>query len=71
LIKSIAFINEKFSCLFGSVPTLNSDKYYIISQSNWLCDSSDLVSDFSFKPKYDLKKGVEESINWYKNQGLL
>ena len=71
LVKTLAFFNEKFSCLWGKIPTLNSDKYYIISQNNWLCDSSDLVNDFQFKPGYDLEKGVKESLDWYiKNDWL-
>ena len=65
LVKVLAFFNEKFSCLLGKTPTLNSDKYYIISQNNWLCDSKNLVDDFGFKPKYDLSKGVKESLDWY------
>ncbi len=72
LVKTIAFVGEKLSCLFsGNVPTLNTEKYKDISQKNWLCDSSDLVSDFNFNPKYDLKKGIKETIEWNKKQGLL
>ncbi|MCF6171107.1 MAG: NAD(P)-dependent oxidoreductase [Bacteroidales bacterium] len=72
LIKQIAFVNEKLSCaLFDKVPTLNTEKYKEISQTNWLCDSSALEKDFHFKPKYDLEKGVHEAIAWYKQKGLL
>jgi len=65
LVKLLAFVNEKLSCLVGKTPTLNSDKYFIISQNNWLCDSSNLVTDFDFQPHYDLKKGVKETMDWY------
>ena len=65
LVKFMAKINEKIKCGLGKTPVLNSDKYYIISQTNWLCDSSPLVSDFDFKPRYDLKRGVQESLDWY------
>jgi len=72
LVKLIAFLNEKMSCfLFGKIPTLNTEKYKELSQINWLCDSSDLVKDFGFKPEYDLWKGVREAIEWYKKEGLL
>ena len=71
-VKALAFIGEKISCVFsGNVPTLNTDKYKDISHSNWLCDSSDLVTDFNFRPQYDLKKGVSEAIDWYKKKGML
>jgi len=72
MVKLIAFLNEKTSCfLFGKIPTLNTEKFKEISQKNWLCDSSGLVKDFGFKPEYDLGKGVQEAIEWYKKEGLL
>ncbi len=72
LVKIIALAGEKISCLFlNKVPTLNTEKYKDISQKNWLCDSSDLVQDFDFKPKYDLEKGIKETIAWNKDKGLL
>ncbi len=71
-VKTIAFIGEKISCiLFNKIPTLNSEKYNDISHKNWFCDSSDLVRDFDFNPKYDLEKGIDETIEWNKKQGLL
>lgn len=72
IVKMIAIISEKLSCVFmGKVPTLNTEKFKEISSLNWLCESGDLVKDFDYKAEYDLEKGVQESIDWYKNQGLL
>jgi len=71
LVKSLAFLSEKFSCVFGKIPTLNTEKYKEISCVNWLCESSRIVKDFNFSPKYDLKKGLRETIEWYKKEGLL
>ena len=72
VVKIIAFISEKISCwLTHKAPTLNSEKFKEISQENWLCDSYDLVKDFNFKPKYDLRKGVHETIEWYKKRNIL
>jgi nucleoside-diphosphate-sugar epimerase len=67
----MAFLSEKCACAFNKVPTLNTEKVKDIVCDNWLCDSSDLVKDFGFKPEYNLRKGVAESISWYKeNQWL-
>ena len=72
LVKLIAFAGEKLSCMFlNKVPTLNTEKYKEISCKNWLCDSNELVKDFAFKPKYDLEKGIQEAIKWYKQEKLL
>tara|TARA_R110002050_G_scaffold20348_1_gene57639 strand:- start:25686 stop:26678 length:993 start_codon:yes stop_codon:yes gene_type:complete len=72
LVKSIAVIFDRISCAFNfPPPTLNIDKFKEISQQNWLCDSSQLVSDFGFVPEYNLKKGIKETIKWYKNKQIL
>ncbi len=72
LVKNIATINQKIFCtLLKKPPTLNSDKYIELIQKNWLCDSSSIVEDFDFQPKYDLKTGVHKTIEWYKNNKLL
>ena len=51
--------------------TLNSDKYKIMKQRNWSCDTTDAVRDFNFSPRYDLEKGVAEAVAWYKPAGRL
>jgi len=72
IVKVIAFLSEKISCfLTKNVPTLNVEKFKEISEKNWLCDSTSLVNDFNYKPKYDLSKGLHETINWLKNKKLI
>ena len=72
LVKIVAAISESISCTFNQKPpTLNSDKFKELSQPNWLCDSSLLVTDFGFVAEYDLKKGISETIKWYKNKQIL
>jgi nucleoside-diphosphate-sugar epimerase len=51
--------------------TLNSDKYHILKQRNWICDIKPLQDDTGFSPAYPLHKGLEESIAWYKKEGWL
>ena len=51
--------------------TLNSDKYIILKQRNWICDVTPLQDDLGFIPAYPLRKGLEESIEWYKKEGWL
>ncbi len=71
MVRTIAFCLEKIFVLFNAVPTLNTEKYKEISCSNWLCDSSKTMKDFNFTPKYDLQKGLTETISWYKAEKLL
>ena len=51
--------------------TLNSDKYLILKQRNWICDITPLQRDLGFVPAYNLRRGLEESIAWYRQKGWL
>lgn len=65
ITKALCYTMDVVGGWFGLVPTLNADKYKIMSCRNWLCDISELEKDFGFKPKYFLNEGVREAVNWY------
>jgi UDP-glucose 4-epimerase len=71
LVKVLAVSLEKVYGLWGSTPTLNSDKYNVLSSTNWKCETGPLRTDFSFKALYDLDAGVKETLEWYKKEGWL
>lgn len=71
LLKFISIAAEKISKITKKPSTLNSDKYKIMKQRNWECDITPLVTDLHFKPKYNLKKGLEECVEWYKENNWL
>ncbi|MDO4755723.1 MAG: NAD(P)-dependent oxidoreductase, partial [Parabacteroides sp.] len=57
--------------LLNKSMTLNTDKYKILKQRNWICDVEPLKKELGFVPQYPLRKGLEESIAWYKKEGWL
>jgi UDP-glucose 4-epimerase len=71
LLKIICFISGKFAALLKKPSTLNMDKYNIMKQRNWQCDIQPLIDELGYKPKYDLAKGVKETIAWYKEEKWL
>ncbi len=71
LVKIIAIVSEKIAKVRKTTSILNRDKYYELTAKNWLCDASKTIKDFNFVPQYDLKKGVEETIDWYKQNKWL
>lgn len=70
-LKVISLLAEFAGKLSGTSSTLNSDKYKIMKQRNWRCDISPTIKELDFEPKYNLEKGVKETIAWYKNEGWL
>ena len=57
--------------IIGKSMTLNTDKYKILKQRNWVCDTKAIKSELGFVPKYELNIGLEETINFNKACGLL
>jgi len=71
IVKVVSLCAQKWATLFGKVSTLNADKYKIMKQRNWICDITPAQKELGFDPEYDLSKGLEESIQWYKQQHWL
>ncbi|NDW13061.1 NAD(P)-dependent oxidoreductase [Bacteroides sp. 214] len=71
VLKIISLLAETASRLTGKSSTLNADKYNILKQRNWRCDTSPIEKELGFKPTYSLAEGVKETIAWYKEQGWL
>lgn len=71
LIKTVSVVAEEVSKITKKPSTLNRDKFKIMKQRNWECDITPLMDDLNFSPKYNLKRGLEESVEWYKQNGWL
>jgi len=71
LMKGIAAISEFSGRLRGQSPILNRNKVKEYFVRSFAVDAQDLKKDFNFAAQYDLKRGMEETINWYKQHKLL
>lgn len=71
LAKAIATMNELISKFSKKAPILNVEKVNELSACNWNCDIGTLNSDFNFKAEYNLRRGLNETIDWYKKEGWL
>ena len=58
----VCLCSEWTGHLTGRAKTLNTDKYKILKQRNWICDTEPLRKELGFKPAYRLRKGLEETI---------
>ena len=71
LVKIVAFISETVGKVTKNPSALNIDKINELKCSNWLCDASDFYKDTNYRVQYSLDQGIEETINWYKNENWL
>ena len=66
LVYIVCMLSGWFGKLFHRNMVLNTDKYQILKQRNWICDITQLQQDLDFKAEYNLKRGLEEVIAWCK-----
>ena len=71
IVKIVCAASEWLAGLRGKVSTLNRDKYLILKQRNWACDTSEATADFGFHANYDLQAGLREAIAWYRSNHWL
>ncbi len=71
IVKTAAMFSEQFAVLTKKATLFTTDKVKEITKNNWACDATETMTDFNFAPKYDLQRGVVETINWYKKNRWL
>lgn len=65
------FCSEWIGKILKKTMTLNTDKFKILRQRNWICETEQTNKELAFTPQYNLKKGLEETIRYCKKQGIL
>jgi dihydroflavonol-4-reductase len=71
LVIFLAFLSESFSKLLGKAAVFNTQKAKEITQRYWGLDISKAKAELGFASQYDLQKGTEDTIKWYKTMGWL
>ena len=71
LLKVVTFFGERISRITRKPIALNNDKYHILRQRNWRCDIEPAMDELGYHPHYNLEKGVELSVKWYKENKWL
>ncbi|NIM97028.1 MAG: SDR family NAD(P)-dependent oxidoreductase [candidate division Zixibacteria bacterium] len=71
LVSFLAFASESFRKLLGKTAVLNTEKAKEITQRYWGLNVSKAKAELGFSPRYNLEKGAEETVRWYKEKGWL
>ena len=65
LLRIAAAVGDKVAALTGKPTPVNTDKYNILRQRNWLCDIAPAVEDLGYGPRVCLEEGVGRAVDWY------
>lgn len=66
VVRGLALLLEKSYGMFDKAPMLNIEKLNELTAVNWCCDIKAAKTKLFFAPSYDLKKGLNEALRWYK-----
>lgn len=67
-LKIACKVSEKYGAAKMEAVTLNSDKYNIMAQRNWNCDTSEAERDFGFRAQINLEEGIRRTVQAYRNE---
>ena len=71
VLRLVSWCGELTGRITGNISALNNDKYHIMRQRNWRCDIQPAVSELGYQPEWQLERGVEETMKWYKENKWL
>lgn len=71
VIKGILFVTDRINRSMKKVSAVSIEKLNELTAENWACDISKAKMDLGFEPKFDLEKGLEASVEWYRENKWL
>ncbi|MDY5685677.1 MAG: NAD(P)-dependent oxidoreductase [Prevotella sp.] len=71
VLRAVTAAGERWAHVTGRITALNNDKYNILSQRNWRCDIEPAMNELGYHPHFDLKRGVDITVAWYRDNGWL
>lgn len=71
ILKMAANALELSSSFSNKTPVVNQEKIKELTAANWYCSIDAAQKDLKYSPQYDLKRGLTETIEWYKAQRWL
>ena len=71
VLRVVTALGERLAHVTGRITALNNDKYNILRQRNWRCDIEPAMDELGYHPHFDLKRGVDITVKWYKENKWL
>jgi len=71
ILKIAAGINNQLSKMFGTASIFNPDKYKELTARGWVLSSQKARDRLGFHPKYNINRGFEMTIDWYRKNKWL
>ena len=70
-VSVLAVTLENMYGFFHKIPALNKEKINELAAMNWVCNIDKAKRELDYNPIYNLKTGLQESLDWYKKNNWL
>lgn len=71
LINTVAAAHEFIGSLSGKSPVVNRQKIKELTAASWSCNIDALRNELGYHPRYNLRTGLAETLEWYNEHGWL
>ncbi|WP_266206156.1 NAD-dependent epimerase/dehydratase family protein [Pontibacter kalidii] len=71
MVRVMARLLEALYATSSKMPALNKEKLNELAAENWHCSIDKLKEELGFVPEYDLEKGLQQTLQWYKENKWL
>lgn len=71
ILKGFLYVSDRINKSLKKASPLSIEKLNELTAVNWSCDISKARAELDFAPQYDLRKGLEESLEWYRSNQWL
>jgi nucleoside-diphosphate-sugar epimerase len=71
LLTPIAWYSRALYKLTGHTALLNDQRVRDLRQPYWICSGEKAREELGFAPQYDLQNAVQQTANWYRDNGWL
>jgi nucleoside-diphosphate-sugar epimerase len=71
IVKVLASTFDFLYSKSSNTPVLNKEKLAELTAVNWVCNIEQAKLDLGYQPKFDLERGLTETLTWYKHNHWL
>ncbi len=71
LVRAVLKVTDRINQSMKKASPVSVEKLSELTAANWVCDISKAKTELGYNPQYDLQKGLEESLQWYRQHNWL
>lgn len=71
LVRAMAGLMDMLYAFSSATPVLNTEKLKELTAPNWICSIDAAKNNLHYRPQYDLRQGLTETLRWYKENKWL